>query len=195
MIYGMKAGDNVVLTDAQGGKPIIATEPPSIPDGYMANYSWNDDGSQITQVWHLSPIEGTAQDSILELAKIQAQSLSDAEAVRVPALYDEWIAGETYKRGKIVRFKGELYRIGQDLVSSDTYKPGDEGTTALYSHITIDSNTNCEVWKEWDGVSGIYSQGQIVKDSTDNTLYRSKIANNVWGPPSSTPDYWEKYNG
>lgn len=195
MIYGVKAGDNVVLTNAQNGKPIIATEPPSIPDGYMADYSWNDDGSQITQVWHLFPIEGTAQDSILELAKMQAQSLSDAEAVRVPALYDEWIAGETYKRGKIVRFKGELYRIGQDLTSSDTYKPGDEGTTALYSHIAIDSETNYEVWKEWDGVSGIYSQGQIVKDSTDNALYRSKIANNVWGPPSSTPDYWEKYNG
>lgn len=195
MIYGVKAGDNVVLTDAQSGKPIIATEPPSIPDGYVANYSWNDDGSQITQVWHLSPIEGTAQDSILELAKMQARSLSDAEAVRVPALYDEWIAGETYKRGKIIRFKGELYRIGQDLVSSDTYKPGDEGTTALYSHITIDSKTSYEVWKEWDGVSGIYSQGQIVKDSTDNALYRSKIASNVWGPPNSTPDYWEKYNG
>lgn len=195
MIYGVKAGDNVVLTNAQNGKPIIATEPPSIPDGYMADYSWNDDGSQITQVWHLFPIEGTAQDSILELAKMQAQSLSDAEAVRVPALYDEWIAGETYKRGKIVRFKGELYRIGQDLTSSDTYKPGDEGTTALYSHIAIDGETNYEVWKEWDGVSGIYSQGQIVKDSTDNALYRSKIANNVWGPPSSTPDYWEKYNG
>lgn len=195
MIYGVKAGDNVVLTDAQNGKPIIATEPPSIPDGYMANYSWNDDGSQITQVWHLSPIEGTAQDSILELAKMQAQSLSDAEAVRVPALYDEWIAGETYKRGEIIRFKGGLYRIGQDLTSSDTYKPGEEGTTALYSHITIDSETSYEVWKEWDGVSGIYKQGQIVKDSTDNALYRSKIANNVWGPPSSTPDYWEKYNG
>ena len=43
-----------------------------------------------------------------------------------------------------------------------------------------------EVWKEWDGVSGNYTQGKRVKDSEDSKIYESLIPNNTYGPPPRT---------
>lgn len=124
----------------------------------------------------------------------QSATLTDAQARTVPLLFKKWTVGETYYHKEIVRYDdGELYRIGQpEITASDVYKPGDPGTTALYSHITIDEE-GYEEWKPWDGVSGIYQQDQVVRDPDDGNLYISKIPNNVWGPPHSTPAYWDPY--
>lgn len=124
----------------------------------------------------------------------QSATLTDAQALSVPLLFKKWTVGETYYNKEIVRYDdGELYRIGQpEITASDTYKPGDPGTTALYSHITIDEE-GYEEWKPWDGVSGIYQQDQVVRDPDDGNLYVSKIPNNVWGPPHSMPAYWDPY--
>lgn len=123
-----------------------------------------------------------------------APNLTDEQALSVSMLFNEWVVGKEYKKGYIVRYNGELYRIGQDHTSQEQWKPGDTGVTALYSHITI-TEEGYEVWKPWDGVSGIYAEGQIVEDPNDGKLYMSKIPNNVWGPPSQQPMYWELYKG
>ena len=34
---------------------------------------------------------------------------------------------------------------------------------------------------------------QVVRDPTDEQLYKSLIDNNVWGPPSKQPNYWDLY--
>lgn len=121
-----------------------------------------------------------------------APNLTDEQALSVSMLFNEWVVGKEYKKGYIVRYNGELYRIGQDHTSQEQWKPGDSGVTALYSRITI-TEEGYEVWKPWDGVSGMYDEGQIVKDPDDGQLYKSKIPNNVWGPPSQQPMYWELY--
>lgn len=121
-----------------------------------------------------------------------APNLSDEKALSVSLLFNEWSVGKDYKKDYIVRHNGELYRIGQDHTSQEQWKPGAEGTTALYSHITI-TEEGYEVWKAWDGVSGMYAEGQIVEDPNDGNLYKSKIPNNVWGPPSQQSSYWELY--
>lgn len=122
-----------------------------------------------------------------------APNLTDDQALSIPLLFDEWTVGKEYKKDYIVRYNGELYRIGQTHTSQEQWKPGDEGTTALYSHISI-TGEGYEVWKPWDGVSGMYDEGQIVEDPDDGQLYKSKIPNNVWGPPSQQLTYWELYN-
>lgn len=125
---------------------------------------------------------------------VQANSASipDAQAVQIPLLFREWKVGDSYTQNEIIQHDGEVYRIGQDHTSQAQWVPGSTGTTALYSHIEIGGD-NYEVWKPWDGVSGIYQQDQIVHDPEDgNNLYKSKIPNNVWGPPSQQPDYWKK---
>ena len=118
-------------------------------------------------------------------------NLTDTEALNVSNLYPEWTVDFEYKQNWIIRHADHLYRIGQDHTSQEQWIPGSDGTTALYSKIEIEEGF--EVWKEWDGVSGSYAKDQIVKDSTDNNLYKSKIDSNVWGPPSEQPDYWELY--
>ena len=121
-----------------------------------------------------------------------APDLTDEQALSIPLLFDEWTVGKEYKKDYIIRHNGELYRIGQDHTSQEQWEPGDEGSIALYSHITL-TEEGYEVWKTWDGVSGMYAEGQIVEDPNDGNLYKSKIPNNVWGPPSQQPMYWELY--
>lgn len=122
-----------------------------------------------------------------------AQNLTDKQALELALLFETWVKGMTCKKDHIVRYEGELYRIGQDHTAQEQRKPGDEGTTALYSHINI-TEEGYEVWKAWDGVSGIYKKDQIVEDPEDRKLYKSKIDNNTWGPPHSTPDFWDLYS-
>ena len=128
---------------------------------------------------------------------VQANSadIPDEQAVTIPLLFKKWTPGEMYTLHEIVRYEvdGELYRIGQpEITASNVYKPGDIGTESIYSHIKINEE-GYEEWKPWDGISGIYKQDQIVSDPYDEgNLYKSKIPNNVWGPPSQQPTYWEK---
>ena len=126
------------------------------------------------------------------MVQVNSASIPDAQAVQIPLLFREWKVGDSYTQNEIIQHDGELYRIGQDHTAQAQWVPGSTGTTALYSHIEIGGD-NYEVWKAWDGVSGIYQQDQIVHDPFDGgNLYKSEIPNNVWGPPSQQPDYWKK---
>ena len=122
---------------------------------------------------------------------IMRENLTNAEATQCASFYPDWKVGFDYKKNWIIRYGDDIYRIGQDHTSQEQWVPGETGTEALYSKIEIEGDY--EVWKAWDGVSGSYSKDQIVKDPTDDQLYRSKIDSNVWGPPSEQPDYWELY--
>ena len=143
----------------------------------------------IAQITKNAALVTTAFPSI-----IMRVDLTDTEAVQFKAVYPEWseLVGTELKQGWIIAHEGELYRIGQTHTAQSQWVPGETGTDALYSHISINED-GYEVWKEWDGVSGLYDQDQIVHDPFDgDNLYKSKIPNNVWGPPSQQPNYWEK---
>ena len=75
-------GDEVILTDPEEGKPIVEVPKPNEPDGYHADMSYVDTGTEIKQSWALVPDEGSAAEAAVTLAKIQAASLDDADAVR-----------------------------------------------------------------------------------------------------------------
>lgn len=123
---------------------------------------------------------------------IMREDLTDNEAMNSKQFYPEWTVGFNYKKNWIIRYGEDLYRIGQDHTSQGQWTPGADGTTALYSKIDI-SDDGYETWQTYDGVSGTYAKDQIVRDPTDEQLYKSLIDNNVWGPPSEQPDYWELY--
>ena len=150
-----------------------------------------------TNVANLSRV---TQTSILSLATVtdpipsllMRANLTDDEAVNYISVYPEYKVGVDYKQNWIIRHGENLYRIGQDHTSQEQWVPGADGTTALYSKIEI-TEGGYEVWQEWDGVSGSYANGQIVQDPTDEQLYKSLIDNNVWGPPSKQPNYWDLY--
>lgn len=123
---------------------------------------------------------------------IMREDLTVSEALNFKQFYPEWTVGFNYKKNWIIRYGENLYRIGQDHTSQGQWIPGADGTTALYSKIDI-SDDGYETWQTYDGVSGTYAKDQIVRDPTDEQLYKSLIDNNVWGPPSEQPDYWELY--
>ena len=135
---------------------------------------------------------GMADISNIIAPIIMRENLTDAEASNFKQFYPEYKVGVDYKQNWIFRYGEDLYRIGQDHTSQEQWVPGADGTTALYSKIEI-TESGYEVWQEWDGVSGSYANGQIVQDPTDEKLYKSLIDNNVWGPPSEQPSYWELY--
>ena len=135
----------------------------------------------------------TNYNDVSELnGKTLTLSISDDEAMNFKQFYPEWTVGCNYKKNWIIRHGEDLYRIGQDHTSQEQWVPGADGTTALYSKIDI-SEDGYETWQEWDGVSGSYAKDQVVRDPTDEQLYKSLIENNVWGPPSEQPVYWELY--
>lgn len=134
------------------------------------------------------------QIAIPMMVQANSASITDAQALEIPLLFREWKVGDSYAHDEIIQHDGELYRIGQDHTAQAQWVPGATGTTALYSHIEIGED-NYEVWKPWDGVSGIYQKDQIVHDpEDDNNLYISLIPNNTWGPPHSFPSLWELYD-
>ena len=124
---------------------------------------------------------------------IMRANLSDAEAVKYADLYPEWTVGETYKLDWIVSYEGELYRIGQpSITASETYLPGATGTESIYSHIKVDEE-GYEYWKAWDGITGLYNVGDIVRDPEDEQLYICISPNCTYGPPHSVPSFWKLY--
>ena len=149
---------------------------------------------------NLANLTQATQTSIMSLATVtdpipsllMRANLTDDEAVNYISVYPEYKVGVDYKQNWIIRYGEDLYRIGQDHTSQEQWVPGADGTTALYSKIDI-SEDGYETWQEWDGVSGAYAKDQVVRDPTDEQLYKSLIDNNVWGPPSKQPNYWELY--
>ena len=144
--------------------------------------------TQVTQASIMSL--ATVTDPVPSL--LMRANLTDDEAVNYISVYPEYKVGIDYKKNWIIRYGENLYRIGQDHTSQEQWVPGADGTTALYSKIDI-SEDGYETWQEWDGVSGAYAKDQVVRDPTDEQLYKSLIDNNVWGPPSKQPNYWELY--
>ena len=149
---------------------------------------------------NLANLTQVTQASIMSLATVtdpvpsllMRANLTDDEAVNYISVYPEYKVGVDYKQNWIFRYGEDLYRVGQDHTSQEQWVPGETGTESLYSKIEFTSG-GYEIWQEYDGISGSYSNGQIVQDPTDNQLYISKIDSNVWGPPSTQPDYWELY--
>lgn len=128
---------------------------------------------------------------------VMRADLTDAEAVQYKTIYPEYkdLIGQVVKQGWIIAHEGELYRCGQpELTLSETYVPGTTGTEALFSHIVIGED-GYEYWKEWDGITGLYNEGDIVRDPNDEKLYICTGDNCTYGPPNSRPDFWKIYNG
>lgn len=160
---GIMLGEHVLVTDEAGSKPIVESAAPEAPDGYRAKYKWVDTGAAIEQSWSLVPEEGTAADAAVELARIQAQGLSDADAVRVVALYDEWSGdGVEYAVGDRVRFQGELVKCLQAHTSQPDWAPN--AAPSLWALILPGqdgSGVEVGVWVQPDSTNG-YSKGDKV---------------------------------
>lgn len=120
-----------------------------------------------------------------------AGSLSDAQALEVATVYDEWRAGVSYKTGDFItyEFNGvgdpQLYKVIQDHTSQEDWTP--DVTPSLYDAIGLDEN-GYPVWSQPTGAHDAYNKGDIV--DYNGVLYESLIDGNTYSP-DAYPTGWE----
>ena len=187
---GIMLGEHVLVTDEAGSKPIVETAAPEAPDGYEARYAWVDTGEAIEQSWSLVPVEGSAAEAAVELARIQAQGLSDADASRVPALYDEWSGGGVeYAVGDRVRFQGNLVKCLQAHTSQPGWAPN--AAPSLWALILPGqegSGVEVDIWQQPGSTNG-YSTGDRV--IYGGHLWESLVDDNVDVPGTDNGFRWK----
>lgn len=187
---GIMLGERVLVTDEAGSKPIVETAAPEAPDGYEARYAWVDTGEAIEQSWSLAPVEGSAAEAAVELARIQAQGLSDADAARVPALYDEWSGGGVeYAVGDRVRFQGTLVKCLQAHTSQPDWAPN--AAPSLWALILPGqegSGVEVGIWQQPGSTNG-YSTGDRV--IYGGHLWESIVDDNVDVPGTDNGFRWK----
>lgn len=190
MLYGIMKGDEVLLVPEGEGRPIVEATKPEAPDGYEAVCTYADAGSTINQVWSLVPDEGSAAEAAVTLAKIQAASLDDADAIKVQALYDEWSGdGVEYKKGDRRRFQGNLVKCLQTHTSQPDWAPN--AAPSLWAVILPGqegSGVEVGIWQQPDSTNG-YSTGDRVIYS--GHLWESLVDDNVDVPGTDNGFRWK----
>ena len=116
------------------------------------------------------------------------QSLEDAEALKVPELYDRWRVDTDYTAGIKVRFKNKLYKVLQDHKSQADWTPS--AAVSLFAEVLIPDPSVIPDWVQ-PGASNAYMKGDKVKHNGET--WQSLIDNNVWEPGTpGTENLWQK---
>ena len=121
------------------------------------------------------------QEAVLLLAKQQAATLSDEEAVLVGALFPEWKADTAYTAGeRISDAEGNLYRVVQDHISQADWPM--HATPALYTPlgVTTEDPDAIPEWVQPTGAHDAYQLGDRVR--YQGKVYESTMDNHVWAP-------------
>lgn len=123
------------------------------------------------------------------VAKINAQNLTDEQALLVQDIYDVWTPATEYTQNEFFTYNGELYKVNQTHTSQSNWIPGTAGTESLYTKVTL-NESGYPIWKQPTGAHDAYNKGDIVEYNGE--LYISLIDGNTYSP-DSYPDGWKKY--
>lgn len=131
-LMGVSVGPSVRLATDGGGKPVVETDPPEVPEGFAATYTLADSGERIEQVWSAEP-RSRGEDA-LAVAAMAARELDDTDAAKVPLLFGAWYVGVAeYAAGERVERGGSLYRCLQTHQPRLGTEP--EATPSLWERI------------------------------------------------------------
>lgn len=194
VVYGaMISNGDVLLTNGSYGKPVMfADEPTKLPAGYKTSMRYQELSDRIQQVFDIVPVAGTAADAAVQLAKIQAESLSDEDALKVPALYDEWSGdGVKYKKDKRLNYNGDIYKVIKNHTSQYDWTP--DTAHSLFVKIDPVTDADPDAITEWiekqNGIDKGYKKDHVV--TLDGKYYKSKQNNNFYKPGPDTWAAWE----
>lgn len=191
MLYGIMVGDRpAIVSEGEGGKPVVEAAKPEVPEGYEAVDSWADNGTELRQSWALQPVEGSAAEAAVALAKMQAVELDDGQALKVPALYDEWSGKGVKYYGpddpegnpqSRVRFQGSLVKCITTNTSQPDWAPN--AAPSLWAVILPGqdgSGVTVGIWEQ-PGPENAYQLGdQVIHNGH---LWESDFdGDNVWEP-------------
>ena len=134
-----------------------------------------------------------AAEQLRKVLQMFASSLTDEQAMEVPAVYDPWVVGKTYAVGEFLTYgengvgDPQLYKVVQAHTSQADWTP--DATLALYVAIGLD-DAGYPVWSRPTGAHDAYNAGDIV--DYNGTLYESLIDGNAYSP-DEYPAGWKKY--
>ena len=198
MLYGIMVGDRpAIVGEGEGGKPVVEAAKPEAPEGYEAVDSWADTGTELRQTWALQPVEGSAAEAAVALAKMQAVELDDGQALKVPALYDEWSGKGVKYYGpddpggnpqSRVRFQGTLVKCITTHTSQPDWAPN--AAPSLWAVILPGqdgSGVTVGIWEQ-PGPENAYQLGdQVIHNGH---LWESDFdGDNVW-EPGAVGSHW-----
>lgn len=121
------------------------------------------------------------------------QTLDDEKAMEVATVYPPYTVGKSYKVDEIFTYgknavgDPQLYRVVQNHVSQENWKPDD--TASLYIPIGLNKE-GYPVWSKPTGAHDAYNTGDVV--DYNGILYKSLIDGNVYSP-DEYPTGWEVY--
>lgn len=163
-------------------------------EGYTEFYSTEEYTGKIYGVTNYKPdrtpeAEAEVLESSVKVARIQAQSLGDTDALTVQNLYPEW-SGEsvTYAKDFKVNRNGVLYKCLQDHVSQESWSP--EDAPSLWVKVLIPDPETIPEWEQPDSANG-YAKGD--KTTHNGKTWESLVDNNVWEPGvTGTEALWKE---
>ena len=111
--------------------------------------------------------------------------LTDAQALEVIDLYDEWAVNKQIYAGNRIQCEGKLYKVLQDHTTQADWTP--DVTPALY----VEVDYGYREIKDGMLSTEAFAKGEIGWWETKENLYESLIDGNVY-TPVSYPDGWQK---
>lgn len=132
-----------------------------------------------------------AAEQLRRVLQMFAFSLSDEQAMEVPAIYDAWKTGRQYVSDTIISYgtnsigDPQLYKVVQTHISQEDWTP--DKTQSLFIPIGL-NDSGYPVWAQPTGSHDAYDEGDIV--DYNGTLYKSLIDGNVYSP-DVYPAGWE----
>ena len=119
--------------------------------------------------------------AVEQLARMQAETLTDQQAAQVGALFPQWQAGMSYQAG-------HLYRVVQSHTSQAGWPM--DSTPALYTPlgVTAEDPDAIPEWVQPTGTQDAYQTGDKVRYAGE--VYISLVDGNVWVP--GTDGLWQK---
>lgn len=128
-------------------------------------------------------------NAAVAVAQIQAQSLTDEQALNVQAIYPAWSAGNVnYIAGYKVLYNNVLYKCLQEHNSQSDWTP--DAAPSLWGKVLISDPEAIPEWEQPDSTNP-YSKGDRV--THNGKTWESMVDSNVWEPGATgTDSLWKE---
>jgi hypothetical protein len=123
-------------------------------------------------------VQKEIQSAMVAIAQIQAQSLTDSQALYVQVIYPDWSGdGVAYSKDYKVRHNDILYKCIQTHTSQSDWAPPD--APSLFAKVLIPDTDTIPEWEQ-PGSTNPYAKGDKV--THNGKTWISTADGNVWEP-------------
>lgn len=143
--------------------------------------------NQVTTQALITTLNNGDVTSLKSVYAKMAASISDDVALAIPEIFPIWSANSVkYKTGDRVSYENVLYKVLQDHMSQENWKP--DVSPSLFAKVLTSTDNTPKPWEQPDSTNA-YKKGDKV--TYNGKIYESLIDNNVWSP-DGYPAGWKE---